>query len=234
MKFSPYAWAKLHHFCHAGDTEIGGFGVASDPEQLLRIDDFITVEQDTTCVSVVFDDQSVADYFEQQVDMGHKPEQFARIWLHTHPGDSPHPSAVDEETFSRVFGNCDWAVMFILAKGGQTYCRLRFNIGPGAHIEVPVGVDYTGTFTGSDHEAWQLEFSANVHPEVHPFGLSVFGTGDDFEGDPFRLDSTDALLDVLDERGQIELLMDEYGVDNDSDLLAIVDNTGGYSGEVAG
>src|SRR5947209_14095353 len=43
-------------------------------------------------------------------------EQFARLFMHTHPGNSPQPSATDEETFARVFGRCDWAVMFILAR----------------------------------------------------------------------------------------------------------------------
>ena len=233
LRFTPTAWAKLHYFCHAGETEIGGFGVASDPKNLLKVDDFITVKQSTSCVSVVFDDLSVADYFEWQVDLGNKPGQFARVWLHTHPGDSAYPSAVDEETFSRVFGRCDWAVMFILAKGGQTYCRLRYNSGPGGQIELPVVVDYDGAFPGSDHDAWRDEFDANIHPEVNHVGLGVSGIedfklGDPF--DPFGLDSTDLLLDVLDERGQIELLMDEYRIDQEEDLLALL----GDAGEVAG
>ena len=37
----------------------------------------------------------------------------------------------DEETFARVFGRTDWAVMFILARQGQSYARLRFHVGPG-------------------------------------------------------------------------------------------------------
>ena len=64
--------------------------------------------------------------------VGLPPERFARIWVHTHPGKSPHPSITDEETFQRCFGNSDWAVMFILARGGQSYARLRLNAGPGA------------------------------------------------------------------------------------------------------
>jgi hypothetical protein len=27
--FSPRAWLKLQYFCHAGDTEVGGFGIAA-------------------------------------------------------------------------------------------------------------------------------------------------------------------------------------------------------------
>ena len=164
LRFTPWAWAKLHFFCHHGDTEIGGFGI-TPPDDLLLIKDFVTVEQKTSCISVAFDDEAVADFFESQVDAGSKPEQFARHWCHTHPGDSPCPSITDEETFSRVFGSCDWAVMFILAKGGETYARLRFNIGPKGEMQIPVEVDYSAAFEASAQEAWKQEYDANIHPE---------------------------------------------------------------------
>jgi len=60
--------------------------------------EFVTVKQEVTAISVRFDDSSVADFFDTQVDLGRKPEQFARIWLHSHPGDSPEPSVIDEES----------------------------------------------------------------------------------------------------------------------------------------
>jgi len=113
----------------------------------------------------------VADFFDRQVDAGRKPEQFSRLWIHTHPGDSPQPSATDEETFDRVFGCCDWAVMFIIAQGGATYCRLRFNTGPGGDIEIPVQVDYAVTFPGAEHETWEAEYLHNVR--VNHFGCGM-------------------------------------------------------------
>ncbi len=82
LKFTPSAWAKLQFFCHQGASEIGGFGLTAK-ENLLLIEEFITVKQTTTEVSVDFHDEAVADLFETQVDLGRKPEQFARIWLHT-------------------------------------------------------------------------------------------------------------------------------------------------------
>lgn len=241
LRFSPTAWAKLQYFCHAGDTEIGGFGVASDPKELVIIDDFVTVRQSTTCVSVVFDDTAVADYFERQVDLGRRPGQFARVWLHTHPGDCPYPSGTDEQTFERVFGGCDWAVMFILARGGQTYCRLRFNAGPGGQVELPVEVDYSERFAGSDHEGWRAEYELNVQPEMDDPRPGMFGAGDLTEkladlghpGEAFDMDCADALLDVMDERGQIELLMEEFGVDDDAELLAILGSLGDNGEEVS-
>ena len=71
----------------------------------------------------------------------------------------------DEETFDRVFGRSDWAVMFILACEGQPYARLRFNVGPRAEFELPVGVDYTRPFGGCNHAAWEREYLAKVHPQ---------------------------------------------------------------------
>ena len=79
----------------------------------------------------------------------------------------------DEETFERVFGRCDWAVMFILARTGKTYARLRFNVGPGGNVLIPVQVDYGQTFNGSDHVAWLEEYEQNVQvqkPMLWPRG----------------------------------------------------------------
>jgi hypothetical protein len=114
---------------------------------------------------VAFDDHAVADWFDSRIDAGQKPEEFFRIWIHTHPGHCPRPSSTDEETFARVFGRADWAVMFILACGGDTYARLRFNHGPGGDLELAVGVDFTRPFASSDHDAWSREYRTHVKPE---------------------------------------------------------------------
>ena len=166
LRFSPTAWAKLLYLRDAGDTEIGGFGI-SLKEDLLFIEDIRLVAQTCTWVHVAFDDMAVADFFDAQVDAGRQPQQFARLWLHTHPGRSAEPSATDEATFSRVFGGAEWAVMFILARGGQTYARLRCNVGPGADLKLPVDVDFHRPFERSEREAWRSEYQACVRvPEL--------------------------------------------------------------------
>jgi hypothetical protein len=168
LRLSPYAWAKLLYLRDAGETEIGGFGVAPH-DDLLFVEDVRLVKQCCTWVSAEFDDQSVADFFEDQVDEGRKPAEFFRLFMHTHPGESAQPSATDEDTFARVFGRTDWAVMFILARRGQCYARLRYNVGPGLEVELPVDVDYGQPFEGSDWELWQGEYLANVTvPPPHP------------------------------------------------------------------
>lgn len=164
LRFIPTAWAKLLYFRDKSDNEVGGFGI-TEPDDLLCVRDFITVKQEVTPVSVKFDDEAVADFFENQVDLGRKPEQFARIWLHSHPGDSPEPSIIDEETFERVFGGCQWAVMFVLAQNNHTYAKVSFNVGPGGHVLIPVVVDYGHEFGPSNHEKWDAEYSANIQVE---------------------------------------------------------------------
>lgn len=168
--FTPSAWIKLNWLAHVGDTEIGGFGLTVDPRELL-ISEFHLVAQQCSAVTVSFDDESVADYFERMVDAGYKPDQFARVWLHTHPGDSAMPSGTDERTFKRVFGSCDWAIMFVLARGGATYARLRFAAGPGGQVLIPVGVRWEEPLHEIDEHAWAMEYESNVRELIeHPPG----------------------------------------------------------------
>ena len=101
LRLTPTAWAKLLCLRDTGDCEVGGFGLTS-PEDLLLVQDIMLVDQQVSCVSVAFDDTAVADLFEDLVEAGHRPEEFGRIWIHTHPGDCPSPSCTDEETFEKV------------------------------------------------------------------------------------------------------------------------------------
>ena len=191
LRFTPYAWAKLLFLRDAGPTEVGGFGI-SPTDDLLLIENVRLIGQRTSVVTVAFDDESVADFFDQQVDAGLAPAQFFRLWLHTHPGDSAAPSCVDEETFERVFGRCDWAVMAILASGGETYARLRFAAGPGGEIEIPVRVDYSASFAGADHTAWEREYEQSVQPigdwrESALAGDPLGSRSDPWDGDAWDL-----------------------------------------------
>jgi hypothetical protein len=161
LRFDPTAWAKLLFLRDLGDTEIGGFGLSAEDDPLLVVD-VLTVRQRCSAVTIAFDDAAVADLFDRLVDAGIPPARFARIWLHTHPGDCPRPSTVDETTFRRVFGRTDWSVMGIVAQGGATYARLSFHVGPGGALEIPIDVDWRRPFAAADCEAWQKEYAANV------------------------------------------------------------------------
>src|SRR5438874_6572388 len=85
LRFSPTAWAKLLFLRDAGESEIGGFGIAP-ADDLLFVEDVELVKQTCTWITADFDDDSVADFFDDQVDAGFRLEQFARLFMHTHPG----------------------------------------------------------------------------------------------------------------------------------------------------
>ncbi len=171
LYFAPVAWLKLQWFCHAGKTEVGGFGISSSHNPLY-IEEFETLPQQTTIATVAFDDAAVADYFDRCVDRCLKPDRFARVWLHTHPGASPRPSQTDEETFACRFGFCDWSVMAILSRTGKTYARLAFSAGPSAQVDLPVSVHWAhfpeqlATLPGIHQLVadWMAEYAANIRP----------------------------------------------------------------------
>ena len=166
LTFSAQAWLKLQFLCHAGPTEIGGFGFASRDDPLF-IEDFLLVHQTCTPVTASFDDESVADLYEDMADAGVPASRFARVWLHTHPGSSVEPSPTDEATFSRVFGVCDWSVMAILGRTGRMSARMQFTTGPGASMALPTRVDWSDWPSVADGlaaqaGAWRDEYAAKV------------------------------------------------------------------------
>ena len=205
LTFSPLAFLKLQFMCHIGPTEIGGFGISAEKD-LLYVEDFLTVKQRVTPVTVYFDDTAVADFFDRCVDRGLSPDRFARIWCHTHPAVSVTPSATDEATFARSFGRCDWAIMFILGRTGKTYCRMKFTAGPGTEVELPTAVDWSGwppclaaQNLGAVQEQWRQEYAANILPLPSPFDpLTELPTQSvDEVADPWEAFAWSPGLDVL-------------------------------------
>ena len=103
------------------------------------------------------------------------PTRFNRIFVHTHPKGCNFPSGHDEGTFSSKFGHYPWAVMFILTKDLKTYCRIRLNHPSGAtvQVEIPVIVDWTIPFPGTDHKSWGMELTNILPSQADPYNQAV-------------------------------------------------------------
>ena len=175
LTFSPTAWAKLVFLRDLGHTEVGTFAI-TPRDRPLYIEDVRMVKQTCTAASVTFDDDAVADYFEEQDLAERHPEQYARIWMHTHPGMSATPSSCDETTFRDVFKEANWAVMFIVGKNDETYCSVRFNVGPRGRMKLDVTIDFKTEFKAADHQAWKEEYEACVQRPAATF-QSPYQTG---------------------------------------------------------
>jgi hypothetical protein len=176
LRFTRYAWAKIVHLNSLSTAEVGAFGI-SNAKNLLLVEDIAVIKQEVTGASVSFDDEAVADFFLDQVEAKRKPNQFARIWIHTHPNwfnphiekdDSiPAPSFTDEETFKRAFGNCDWSIMFIYGGGSSGYARLSIKKNLSGQIIIPVSKGNGELPTEADKREWEREFNENV-TEIKP------------------------------------------------------------------
>lgn len=177
LTFTPTAWAKLCYLRDLGSTEVGAFGIA-DADNLLRVQEIQLVQQRCTTVTVKFDDTAVADFFDAQVDQGRRPEQFGRIWIHTHPGNCPRPSSVDRRTFQRCFGRCDWAVMLILARNDSTSAELHWRQGD-ARLPMSVEIDYSRPFPASEFSEWKQEYEQLVHTDERHHKDAAFWIFDD-------------------------------------------------------
>lgn len=167
LRFTPYAWAKLLFLRDIGSTEIGCFGLADESDPLLIVD-LAVPKQYCSAAFVEFDDESVADMIDEQIDNGRMPNHCSRVWIHTHPGSSAKPSSVDERTFYNAFGGNNWAIMFILARGGETYCRMRVRADQDMYLNAELDhiVTYLDVqFPGTDQNAWLQEYKDNVQPE---------------------------------------------------------------------
>ncbi len=181
LRFTRYAWGKLAYVNELSTTEISGFCIAN-PKDLLLVEDIAFLQQVNTGASTLLDDEAVADHFDDQVDAGRQPNQFARIWLHTHPNSHnfgkktkrnrriindnfcvPSPSWTDESTIRQAFGSCDWAVMFIYGGGSTGYARLVFKKPVNGQIVMPVEIQKKGKNpTKKDFAKWKREFEKNI------------------------------------------------------------------------
>lgn len=180
LLFSPAAWRKLEYLRDKGDTEIGGFGV-TNPNDRFKIEHFYMVKQRASSAWVEFDDEGVMNYTVWMCKSGWQPKDITRVWIHTHPGNSAWPSAQDEETFEETFGKCDHAIMFILARGGEVYCRLREGFGDDAkeHL-LHVRIDYE---VEEDRKAWDAEYKETWERMVWQTPVTANGKWNDDDYD---------------------------------------------------
>lgn len=169
LVLSPLAYLHWQFLNHAGHTEATAFGLpAADP---LYVDHLWVPRQECSAVSTVPDEDAVADWCDYATDAGIDTSG-GLVWLHTHPGDCPTPSQTDEKTFSSDLGRAAWAVMAILANGGQTYARLRWRIGRRAFtkkLEVRVAWEDLPAYAERISQAaltWEPDYLEKVREEA--------------------------------------------------------------------
>jgi hypothetical protein len=113
-----------------------------------------------------------------------------------------------------------------VAQDGSTYARLHFSAGPGGDTLIPVWVDYSCEFEGSDFKLWTQQYKQNVIPEsitkqqtnsklsAEEKEFQLFGD-EDFTNVPFY--DSDQLISEIDlmDPMEREAFIDELAVRSD-------------------
>lgn len=138
LRFTSEAWGQLSARRTLGDDRVRGFGITT-------VADPLTIEEISFLprheVTEPFDDAEVLDFYSRDVERELPLDRYARVWVCTRPGRSARPASVDEVIFARLFGSIPWSVLCLVASGGATYARLRYNIGPAGAWKIPIVVD---------------------------------------------------------------------------------------------
>jgi hypothetical protein len=169
LTFSAPAWAKIQFLCHHhADTEVA-FLLIPTAGNPLYIQDVYVPEQEVTAVTYELAPEALGDYaldMRARFPNGDVPVS-GNLRGHTHPGNSPTPSTTDERDFDTSFGK-GWGVMFILARGGKTYARLRTKEPVIVDLKLEVAVDWAGWAAepaAMDVAAWWKQFEGRVRPK---------------------------------------------------------------------
>lgn len=165
LRFTQYAWRKLIWMRDRQKKEVAGWAV-TDPDDNLLVRDIAILPQIVTYATFDFDKQGMSDYTVRRVREGMQPNQFLRVWIHTHPGESAEPSTKDLETFRRDLAEYEWQVMFIIGETGKYTCTMRLRLENGLVAETALPVEMH--MDPAHVEEWEKEFKENVKNYVAP------------------------------------------------------------------
>lgn len=138
LKLSPLAYIQWKLWCHAGDTEVGAFGIHM-PDDPLTIDSLWLPSQECNSVFTQTDPGSWEDFVTDGDVRTLIPGEVTPVWLHTHPGSSATPSHFDEKSFKEEYGKDRLAVFAIMARNGELFGRVQV----GGPKPFGFGVDVT-------------------------------------------------------------------------------------------
>jgi len=224
LRFTDYAWQKLRHFCYSTPTEVSGFGISNDEDPFL-VEDFILLRQQSSAAHTDLDGEAIGELVYDMVQAGKEPHQCSRIWIHTHPEMSAHPSATDENTFRAVFAGYDWVIMCIVSMLGDASARIRVTLPSLTFsMELPITIVDKGTCKDLEglKKGWDAEYKGlvkrgfamkagqrgrRVRPSLGPVGFASHEDDlkDNLGGIPTEeLETFDALYDMNLDGGWVE------------------------------
>ena len=100
LSFTPACWRRLVLYTLGCPFEIGGLGLLERRGRDFVMTDALVVEQDVDDISTRLDGGAVSRLLAGMVERGQDPAGL-KVWWHSHAGEAPFWSGVDEQTIER-------------------------------------------------------------------------------------------------------------------------------------
>ena len=148
LNFTAETWQQLNYMCKRCTHRDQVFRNHTSGGQAV-VTDLWFPQQTCTAATVEFDDEDIAAQIDEL--QTHTPWMSASASGSTLTlATAPTPVAQTIQTFSKVLGHFDWAVMAILAKGGKSYARIKHDAPAGItdgkiEYKIPMGM-YSGGY----------------------------------------------------------------------------------------
>ena len=164
--FTPYAYAKMIYMRDKQANEVSCMAIT--PNTLNIIEELYFPRQEVQSAYVDIDEDGLALMCDELAQKGLQPEQFMRIWIHTHPKSmGATPSGRDRQCMEESFSTPDWAIMMIFSQNGESFAELRMNKPFLMTQKLDIFVDYSSPFPASNKAEWDKEYEKNVKPFQH-------------------------------------------------------------------
>lgn len=156
LRLTPLANAKLEWFLAQSSNEMSAMGITREGD-LSLVEDFKLFSQKVTGASV--ESEGIVDFLDKMVKQGIEAQRCMRVWMHTHPGFEPNPSATDLEECSELFQWQPYGFMMIASsKGIKNWLYIKeFNMC----FETDVLID-----NKEGMAEWEKEYKDNVTIDI--------------------------------------------------------------------
>lgn len=155
IQIDVMAWMKWLYWVEIAQGEVSGLGVVEEHPGLLRITDFVLLEQVCSDAETELDPRAIAELM-QDID---DPSRL-RCWIHSHADMGVFWSRTDESTIAGL-SNGTWLLSMVVNKAHQSLLRLdQFN---PTHMYID-NVQWQLYFDAAkkDQSKWKKQFSDRV------------------------------------------------------------------------
>jgi proteasome lid subunit RPN8/RPN11 len=159
--------------------EVSLYGITESNSLVIK--DFWIPYQFGTAVTTEFDEEKKVEEVDKLIQKGLDPNNFLKIWVHTHPKMSPNPSGTDIQTFKTKFNNLNWSIRLILGQNKQMTVKYQQNSPIPLELDLKTEIDFSN-FKGfgiEEQTALLLELAEKVQKPIA--SISKFNHDNNFD-----------------------------------------------------